>query len=456
MDELNLTITAYQGRSCPPQSRQVEQARFTIGRGTECDWELPDPSRLLSRVHCTIERVGNRFTITDVSTNGTRLNGAREPLGRNVSAELSGGDQLELGEYRIQVELNTQAAMPASPPFGGSERLDLFPPLRPSPAVAAPPENPFAGLMPGAAGSPFGLDMARPAAGPFDVLPDRLPPAADLPPLAPPSGAGLQFPPGIDPSPAVNANFRPPDIRPPLIPTDWNAPQPEPAPPSPLPEPQPRVAPAPERMRPVDPPTVPPMRSGAAAEAMRAFLDGAGLSGAAPPSGDDLARLRAYGVLFRELVAGFRELVAARALVKSTFRMPQTVVAARDNNPFKFNVDVNQVVAAMLISDVPGYAEPMAALHEMVADLKGHELALVAALQQALNALVASLSPDTVRRLADAGGLLANLLPAARKAAWWDSYETEFRRAAEGIESDLPGGFRRAFIDAYIEQVKKL
>jgi type VI secretion system FHA domain protein len=451
MDELNLTITAYQGRSCPPQSRQVGEPRFTIGRGTECDWELPDPSRLLSRVHCMIERVGSRFTITDVSTNGTRLNGAREPLGRNVSAELSDADVLELGEYRIQVGLKTRAAMSAAPPLAVGQRLDLFPPLRPSPAASAPPADPFAGLMPGAARSPFGLDMPPPAAGPFDVLPDRPLPDADLPPLAPPPGAGQPIAPTIDPGPAVNVNFRPPEVRAPLIPTDWNALQPETPP-----EPEPHVASAPEPMRPADPPTVPPLRSATAAEAMRAFLDGAGLAGAAAPSGDDLARLRAYGALFRELAAGLRELVAGRALVKSTFHMPQTVVAARDNNPFKFGVDLNQVVAALLISDVAGYAEPMAGLREAVSDLKGHELALVAALQQALSALMATLSPETVRHQADAGGLLANLLPAGRKAAWWDRYETEFRRAAEGIESDLAGGFRRTFIDAYVEQVKKL
>ena len=190
--------------------------------------------------------------------------------------------------------------------------------------------------------------------------------------------------------------------------------------------------------------------------ALRAFLEGAGIGDAVLPAGDEVARLRHYGALFRELVAGLRELLAARAEMKSLLHLPQTGIAGHDNNPFKFSVDVGQAIRALLVPGPSGYSEPLPAIREGVEDVKTHQLAVNAATHEALAALLAMLSPEESQRQADAAGLLGTILPNARKAAWWDAYESAFRRAAEGIEADLSGGFRRTFTEAYADQVQKL
>ncbi|MEM9314603.1 MAG: FHA domain-containing protein [Pseudomonadota bacterium] len=68
---------------------------ITIGRGDQCDIQLDDPERLLSQVHAIIELVDSGATLTDVSTNGTLLNG-RE-LTRGERASLTDGDEITFG-----------------------------------------------------------------------------------------------------------------------------------------------------------------------------------------------------------------------------------------------------------------------------------------------------------------------------------------------------------------------
>jgi predicted component of type VI protein secretion system len=74
-----LTMTTCEEMSCAPPSRRLRRGRLTINRSTDRDWLLGDPDCELSRLHCVIERVGDRYTVTDVSANGVFLNGAAEP-----------------------------------------------------------------------------------------------------------------------------------------------------------------------------------------------------------------------------------------------------------------------------------------------------------------------------------------------------------------------------------------
>jgi type VI secretion system protein len=189
---------------------------------------------------------------------------------------------------------------------------------------------------------------------------------------------------------------------------------------------------------------------------LRAFLDGAGLSGAAVEPGDPAASLHHYGEILRELISGVRELMATRALMKSEFRIEQTVIRVRDNNALKFSVDLEQALRAMLLPQGAGYAEPLAAAREAVADLKAHEIALIAGLEKAVARLLEALAPAELERSIEATGMLASVLPGARKARYWDAYGTLYKKLAEEIREDVHGVFRQSFAEAYSEQVKKL
>jgi type VI secretion system protein len=523
MRALNLTVVAYRGAPCPPQSRRIEAGRLTIGRGEESQWELPDPERELSRIHCIVERVGDGCTISDVSTNGVYLNGASEPLGRNVSAPLADGDEIAIGEYRIRVELEADAVMPSAPaapdPFAAvppgsnlswvspvSPWAEPFPaasPLsgNPWPQAATDPADPFAAANAPSEREPVGGGFGWLGGGSFEAPLPAFPDQQQAPLPPPPSAARVGLP-DPDHVPAIHAHFQPPEIRAPLIPPDWNpldpqsepssasaapprapafapeapppaaifasvapgelapavgAPPPRPAAPPPASPPPAPTPPAPTPQPPGHiPGTSAPRPTVAPAEALRAFFDGAGIPDAVSAASDDLRRLREFGEQFREMAAGLRDLVNARAMTKSGLRLPQTAIAAQNNNPFKFSVDLEQLLTALLAPNRPGYSRPVPAIRQAIDDLKEHDLALIAATQQALAAVLAELAPEVLQRHAENAGVLANVLPGARKAAWWDAFEQAYRRAAEGVEADLPGGFQRLFAEAYGEQVRKL
>jgi type VI secretion system protein ImpI len=115
---------------------------LSIGRGKQAGWPLPDPTRMLSAVHCEIRQEKRGFILTDFSRNGTRLNG--EAVTRMVPEAIGIGDQIEIGPYVIFVgtddrhgrnsEQNTLISKRANNPVSGDKTV-----IAPSLAAATPP-----------------------------------------------------------------------------------------------------------------------------------------------------------------------------------------------------------------------------------------------------------------------------------------------------------------------------
>ena len=97
-----------------------------IGRGADNDWVLPDPDRFLSSKHCKITQEGNTFCLTDMSTNGTFVNGSGEPLGRGGKLELNEGDSFDLGVYRLKVSLGAELGGFSAAPQGFDSKMDFI------------------------------------------------------------------------------------------------------------------------------------------------------------------------------------------------------------------------------------------------------------------------------------------------------------------------------------------
>ena len=97
--QLSLKTISYH-RLTPGQQEvfQPQSDSFTIGRSDENDWAIPDPQRFLSGVHCRIHSEGDRYYITDTSTNGVFLNGSGTRLERNETVDLSQGDKIRIGD----------------------------------------------------------------------------------------------------------------------------------------------------------------------------------------------------------------------------------------------------------------------------------------------------------------------------------------------------------------------
>ncbi|MGG5812349.1 FHA domain-containing protein, partial [Falsiroseomonas sp. CW058] len=233
MGEITLSVLR-----CPdnvvPEERRATGGEISLGRGAECDWQLADPDRVLSKRHCVVEFFGGGWQLRDTSTNGTFVNHGAAPVGRDQVRPLLDGDRLRLGAYEIEVRI-AEATAPGAGWGGGP---------------AAPAADPFGASAPQGFGTPQGFGaqpgfggalpgMGTPPGAGGGLLPDDFDPfgddAAPMPDHAPSTAEAFMVPPSLPAGKAV-------------IPDDWDLDL-NPAS-APAPQPAPRLAPLPPQAPP--------------------------------------------------------------------------------------------------------------------------------------------------------------------------------------------------------------
>lgn len=86
------------------QTRWVlEYGRRTVGRSRDCDWQIEDDSRRVSKLHCTIAREGKGFVLSDQSANGTLVDGKQ--LMEGESSTLRDGSVIDVRGHRFTVSI---------------------------------------------------------------------------------------------------------------------------------------------------------------------------------------------------------------------------------------------------------------------------------------------------------------------------------------------------------------
>jgi len=73
-----------------------------IGRSDNATFTLPDPERLISRVHARISHGNEAYWVENVSAAGPILHNGR-PLSSGMRVSLKDGDELRIGGYRLSV-----------------------------------------------------------------------------------------------------------------------------------------------------------------------------------------------------------------------------------------------------------------------------------------------------------------------------------------------------------------
>lgn len=91
---------------CPEEytgSKHIEmpESGGSIGRNAGSTVALTDHNRFISGTHCLISVYGDTYYISDVSTNGTLVNGNR--ILKNQPISIQEGDSIALGRYEISV-----------------------------------------------------------------------------------------------------------------------------------------------------------------------------------------------------------------------------------------------------------------------------------------------------------------------------------------------------------------
>ncbi len=179
---------------------------------------------------------------------------------------------------------------------------------------------------------------------------------------------------------------------------------------------------------------------------LAAFLEGVALRDARPT--DPPATMLALGKAFRVMVAGLRAVLIARAHIKDVFRIEQTIIQARGNNPLKFAAGDDDALTALLGAGRRIDMAPHEAVADALRDIRLHELASMAAMQAAVRAVLDDLHPAKLRAQVEHAGGIA-LLPAQKKARAWDAFEALHTRTVQALTDDFDSVFGKAFARAY-------
>lgn len=441
--------------SVAPQTRKVTGGELSIGRGAENDWILPDPDRVLSKRHCIVAFRQGGWQVADVSSNGTFLNQGAEPIGAGTVQELRDGDRLRLGSYELEVRVETQAQS------GLKETLSFGNAV--SRVAVSRNSDPFGD-------DPFGAPRATPDGNSFDDDPLLHPSPhgknvnfssamalpIDFDPFVPhPDDYAFSGPIQADHSPSVADSFHPPDIM--RLPDDWDldflsSPQSVTA--KPLPEAPPALLPvAPPQSTSASAPATPAAVSDCAPpseDLMAAFLRGAKVNNGRPT--EAAASMERLGAAFRAVVSGIRHALIARATVKSEFRIEQTMIRARGNNPLKFSADDDDAMAAMLGLGRVHSMNPADAVTEALNDIRLHELATMAAMQTGVRALLARLDPMPLRIEGEKSG---GLLTTQRRARSFELFEKLHGEISQALADDFDSVFGKAFARAYEQALRE-
>ncbi len=106
--EVQLLVTSNSGQA-PRGYVFPLKNRVVLGRSPESP--IPLEGAAISREHVVLELAGGSVYATDLSNNGTWINGNR--LKREQRTPLENGDSMELPDYQISVQLRQPGATPA-------------------------------------------------------------------------------------------------------------------------------------------------------------------------------------------------------------------------------------------------------------------------------------------------------------------------------------------------------
>jgi len=178
--------------------------------------------------------------------------------------------------------------------------------------------------------------------------------------------------------------------------------------------------------------------------------------GVAMPPAPSAEQLELVGALLRSAIGGTLELLAARNVAKRELGANPTLLQTRENNPLKFSPDVDVALGHLLGPAQRGFVPPRVAVREAFDDLRAHEMAVLAGMRAALDAVLARFDPLTLEQRLAPKAVWQNLLPAARKARLWERYGEQYAEILREIEGDFDSLFGRAFLEAYRAQLDEL
>ncbi|MGI9219709.1 MAG: type VI secretion system-associated FHA domain protein TagH [Woeseiaceae bacterium] len=369
--------------------REFAEEGGTIGRSLQSDWILPDPDRYISGKHAIIDYKAGAYYLVDTSSNGVFVNGDCEPLGKGNPRRLFNGDVIRFGDFVINVSVEGGESI-VMPLDDESDK-----PVTDHARSMVDEDAMKTGLLLLDEEALTGDDEFQSALfgnhDETDVAQD-----ADLAPIEPPA-----------------------------------------------PEPEQKAPPVPLAEAGLD-----------EKELIDAFLGGMGFDRSdLNPQADLTEVMRNAGEVLREFVDGTTQLLASRANLKNAFRLDQTTVLPRHNNPLKLSANSRDSMMQLLVGREGEYLGPRDAAREVCRDLLFHQDAFLDAMNNAFLEFADRFDPIELQEGFDrtlGSGILGKL---TNKYKYWNMFEDLYPIMTEKGGGRFPQMYAEEFVHAYERQI---
>jgi type VI secretion system FHA domain protein len=162
---------------------------------------------------------------------------------------------------------------------------------------------------------------------------------------------------------------------------------------------------------------------------------------------------RNFGQILRVVVAGVIDVLQARQRLKDEFRMRVTTFKAAQNNPLKFSANVDDALYNLLVKRNAAFLGPVDAFEDAFEDIRNHQMAMLAGVRVAFEAVLAQFHPDRMQEEFDRQAR-GSLVPG--KLRYWDQYRERFNDMVSDADASFRELFGEEFAKAYEEQLERL
>ena len=423
---LTLRVTSFHSQALGGDAtREFGMQGGALGRALDNDWVLPDPDKFVSGYHALIVCRGGDYFLRDTSTNGTYINGSPQPVGHGVEQQLFDGDLIQIGEYEIAVATEAPAQQGMTDP-------GLSGAWQQSPGIGGS----------GPTGAPTASD--RDVLGLFEKPPVTPQPVQ---PVATPNHAS-----------AMDQNFVPPTPQPPpqsdtnVIPEDWDktgfsgAGDFQPASTDPFGQPE---APPPSQ------PEAPSVSEPSGQPGIVEMLTAAGLDRASALAAATPENLAALGQILGVTTQGLIDVLTARSMVKSQFRVPMTMMRPVENNALKSSANAVEALLYLLVNKNPAYLGAVESFAEGFEDIKAHQMAMMAGMRAAFDAMLQRFDPEELEHRFE-NRKSKSKLRLSTSGQYWDMYKDLYDDMTQDADANFQRLFGEEFARAYEEQMQRL
>lgn len=191
-----------------------------------------------------------------------------------------------------------------------------------------------------------------------------------------------------------------------------------------------------------------------AAHLLDAFMKGLDITRAEiHPSTDPLEVMENAGKVLKEFVDGTTDLLASRTALKSLFRLDQTTVLPRHNNPLKLAENTRESMMQLLVGKEGEYLGPVDAVREVCRDLKFHHDAVLEAMIAAYQEFADRFDPVEMQQNFDKTLDGKPLFKKMNQIKYWQLYCDLYPIMTQPGAGRFPHQFSEEFVRCYERQL---